>query len=83
MLSFIYPKLQIIKTEVKEEDIITALKGLALDKAPNPKKITNQFFKMCGKPLAPVLAKFFSNCITIKYHPKPFKDFITVVLQKL
>jgi len=73
------PELQTIKTEVEEEDIITALKGLALDKAPGPKKITNQFLKTCGEQLAPILAKLFSNCIAIGYHPKPFKDSITVV----
>jgi hypothetical protein len=29
-----------------------------------------------------VLAKLFSSYITIRYHLKPFKDSITVVLQK-
>jgi len=62
---FIYPKLQTTKTEVKEEDIITVLKGLAPDKALSPKKITNQFLKTCGERLAPILAKLFSNCIAI------------------
>ena len=37
---------------------------------------------MCGEQLALVLAKLFSSCIAIGYHPKPFKDSITVVLRK-
>ena len=41
ILGFIYPEPQTIKKEVEEEDIITALKGLALDKALGLKKITN------------------------------------------
>ena len=46
---FIYPEPQTAKKEVEEEDIIMALKGLALDKALGLKKITNWFFKMCGE----------------------------------
>ena len=38
---FIYPEPQTAKKEVEEEDIIIALKGLALDKALGLKKITN------------------------------------------
>ena len=38
---FTYPELQTTKKEVKKEDIITALKGLAPNKALGPKKITN------------------------------------------
>ena len=45
ILGFIYPEPQTTKTEVKEEDIITALKGLAPNKAPGLKKITNRFLK--------------------------------------
>jgi len=33
--------LQTAKKEVEEEDVITALKGLAFNKALGPKKITN------------------------------------------
>ena len=29
-----------------------------------------------------MLAKLFSSCIVIRYHPKPFKDSIIVVLRK-
>ena len=38
---FIYPEPRTIKKEVDEEDIITALKGLAPNKALGLKKITN------------------------------------------
>ena len=38
---FTYPEPQTAKKEVKEEDIIIALKGFALDKALSPKKTTN------------------------------------------
>jgi hypothetical protein len=79
---FTYPEPRTAKKEVEEEDIITALKGLAPNKAPGPKKITNRFLKTCGEQLALVLAKLFSSCIAIGYHPKPFKDSITVVLRK-
>ena len=41
ILGFIYPEPQTAKKEVKEEDIIIALKGLALNKALGLKKITN------------------------------------------
>ena len=77
---FIYLEPQNAKKEVEEKDIIMALKGLAPDKAPGPKKIINQFFKTCGEQLAPILAKLFGNCIATKYHSGPFKDSITVVL---
>jgi len=40
-LDFIYLEPQIIKEEVKEEDIIAALKGLTLNKALGLKKIIN------------------------------------------
>ena len=80
---FIYLEPRTIKEEVKEEDIIAALKGLAPNKALGLKKITNQFLKMCGEQLAPVLAKLFSSYIIIRYYPKPFKDSIIVVLRKL
>ena len=41
ILGFIYPEPQTAKKEVKEEDIIMALKGLAPNKALGLKKITN------------------------------------------
>ena len=41
ILGFTYPEPQTAKKEVEEEDIIIALKGLALDKALSLKKITN------------------------------------------
>jgi len=77
---FTYPELQTAKKEVEKKNIIAALKGLAPNKAPGPKKITNRFLKTYRKQLAPVLAKLFSSCIAIGYHPKPFKDSIIVVL---
>jgi hypothetical protein len=80
---FTYLEPRTIKKEVEEEDIITALKGLAPDKALGLKKITNQFLKTCGEQLALVLAKLFSSYIAIRYHLKPFKDSIIVVLWKL
>ena len=46
ILSFIYPEPQTAKKEVEEEDIIIALKGLALNKALGLKKITNEFLKI-------------------------------------
>ena len=46
ILNFIYPEPQTAKKEVEEEDIIIVLKGLTLDKALGPKKITNWFLKM-------------------------------------
>ena len=49
ILSFIYLEPQTAKKKVEEEDIIIALKGLALNKALSLKKITNQFFKMYGE----------------------------------
>ena len=41
ILDFIYLKLQIIKKEVKEKDVMTVLKELAFNKALNLKKIIN------------------------------------------
>jgi len=41
ILGFVYPEPRIVKEVVKEEDIITALKGLAPNKALGLKKITN------------------------------------------
>ena len=41
ILGFIYSEPRTAKKEVEEEDIITALKGLASNKALGPKKITN------------------------------------------
>ena len=41
ILGFIYLEPRTIKEEVKVEDIIIAIKGLALDKALGLKKITN------------------------------------------
>ena len=47
ILGFIYLEPRTIKKEVKEEDIIIALKGLAPDKALGLKKIINYFLKTC------------------------------------
>ena len=41
MLEFIYLEPRTAKKKVKEEDIITALKGLVFNKVLNLKKITN------------------------------------------
>ena len=41
ILGFIYLKPQTIKEKIKVKDIIITLKGLALNKALGPKKITN------------------------------------------
>ena len=43
---FTYPEPQTVKKEIKEEDIIIALKGFALNKALSLKKITNWFLKI-------------------------------------
>ena len=80
ILGFIYLEPQTIKKEVEEEDIITALKGLAPNKALGLKKITNRFLKTCGEQLALVLAKLFSSYIVIRYYLKPFKNSIIRVL---
>ena len=77
---FNYPEPQTAKQEVEENNILAALKGLAPDKAPGPKKITNCFLKSCRTQLAPLLAKIFTRCLEIGYHPLPFKESITVVL---
>ena len=79
ILDFIYPKPQTAKKEIEEKNIIITLKGLTLDKVLGLKKITNQFFKICREQLALVLAKLFSSYIAIRYHLKPFKEFITIV----
>jgi len=79
---FEYQEPKETRMEVEEGDIIAALKGLAPDKAPGPTKITNRFLKTCGEQLAPLLARIFNRCLEIGYHPKPFKDSITVVLRK-
>ena len=77
---FNYLEPQTAKQEVEENNILAALKGLAPDKAPGPKKITNHFLKSCGTQLAPLLAKIFTRCLEIGYHPLPFKESITIVL---
>ena len=43
---FTYPEPQTVKKEIKEEDIIIALKGFALNKALSLKKTTNWFLKI-------------------------------------
>ena len=49
ILGFIYLEPQTVKKKIEKEDIIITLKGLTLNKALGPKKITNWFFKMCGE----------------------------------
>lgn len=77
-----YPEPFGMETEVLPEELQKILRKLPTGKAAGPDKIPNLMIKKCRGSLNAVLCKFFSACIGMGYHPKPFKHSITVVLKK-
>ncbi|KAI0993834.1 hypothetical protein K3495_g14350, partial [Podosphaera aphanis] len=67
----------ILDAEVEE-----ALSRLADWKAPGPDKIPGILLKNCRGTLKTTLTKLFNACISQGYHPKNFKESITVVIRK-
>lgn len=69
---------EFLETEVEE-----ALGRLAEGKAPGPDRIPGMLLKQCRGSLKKELAKIFNACIRLGYHPRKFKESITVVIRKL
>lgn len=64
-------------TEVEE-----AIERLPNKKAPSQNGIPNELLKHCRKSLSKVLAELCNACISLGYHPKGFKESITIILKK-
>jgi Reverse transcriptase (RNA-dependent DNA polymerase) len=71
-----------IKEEIKEMEIQEALRYLANDKAPGPDQIPNRVLKEAEEWLTPHLLKVFNATVRIGYHPKAWKEAITLALRK-
>lgn len=66
-------------TKAEVEDLLGKLPS---DKAPGPDGISNRLLKFCRKTLSETRTEIFNACILLGYHPKGFKESITVILRK-
>ena len=71
-----------MEVEVHPKEVEGVLRKLPSNKAPGPDQIPNLLLKECREQLAPILAKLFTVCLRMAYHPKAFKHSTTVVLRK-
>ncbi|KAI0994031.1 hypothetical protein K3495_g14151 [Podosphaera aphanis] len=67
---------------VDKTEIETMLEYVPGDKAPGPDGIPNRLLKQRKRILSKPLAELFNACLSLEYHPKGFKESITVVLRK-
>ena len=77
-----YPRPFWIDTLATPHEVGSLLRRLPVRKAAGPDKIPNLLLKECREILSPLLAQFFTRCMQIGHHPRPFKHSITVVLKK-
>ena len=78
-----YPvELDDISSIITESEIQGAMGKLANEKAPGPDAIPNWILINCRLTLSKDLGKLFNVCISRGYHPKGFKDSVTIVLRK-
>ncbi|KAI0995575.1 hypothetical protein K3495_g12605, partial [Podosphaera aphanis] len=78
-----YPtELERFSKSVDETEIGKMLVSVPGDKTPGPDGIPNRLLKQCRKILSKPLAELFNACLSLEYHPKGFKESITVVLRK-
>lgn len=78
-----YPvELDDISSTITESEIQEAMGNLASEKAPGPDAIPNWMLKNCRLTLSKDLGKLFNACISRGYHPKSFKESVTIVLRK-
>jgi len=59
-----------------------AIRHLPSKKTPGPDGITNEVLKLCSSEIASHLADIARACFKVGYHPKEFRNTITVVLRK-
>ena len=79
-----YPEeLDSISSCITYKEVEEALGNLPSDKAPGPDGIPNRLLKKCRVTLSKDLAELFNACLSLGYHPKGFKESITIVLKKL
>ncbi|KAI1005137.1 hypothetical protein K3495_g3081 [Podosphaera aphanis] len=68
---------------VDKTDIETMLEYVPGDKAPGPDGIPNRLLKQCKRILSKPLAELFNACLSLEYHPKGFKESITVAYRPI
>lgn len=79
---FRYPKQLPCQDEISEEDVAKVVWRLKADKAPGSDEITNRVVKLTARVLGKQLAKLFTACLRLGYHPQAFRTAVTVVLRK-
>jgi hypothetical protein len=78
----LHPSPILIEEIIKEEEIQSALRYLTNDKAPGPDQIPNRILKEAQEWLTPHLLKIFNATVRIGYHPRAWKEAITLALRK-
>ncbi|KAI0993220.1 hypothetical protein K3495_g14964 [Podosphaera aphanis] len=75
-------ELEATPQEFLESEVEEALGRLAEGKARGPDRIPGTLLKQCRGSLKKELTKIFNACIRLGYHPRKFKESITVVIRK-
>ncbi|KAI1002560.1 hypothetical protein K3495_g5636 [Podosphaera aphanis] len=78
-----YPEeLEGISSVIPHVEVEETLGKPPSDKAPGPDGIPNRLLKECKITFGKDLAELFNACLSLGYHPKDFKESITIVLRK-
>ena len=77
-----YPTQLPCQDEVSEEDITKVVWRLKPDKAPGNDEITNRVVKLAIRVIGKQVARLFTACLRLGYHPRAFRTAVTVVLRK-
>ena len=79
---FRYPTQLPCQDEVSEDDVTKVVWRLKPDKAPGNDEITNRVVKLAIRVIGKQLARLFTACLRLGYHPRVFRTAVTVVLRK-
>ena len=79
---FRYPTQLPCQDEVSEDDVTKVVWRLKPDKAPGNDEITNRVVKLTIEVIGKQLARLFTACLRLGYHPRAFRTAVTVVLRK-
>jgi exonuclease III len=79
---FIYPGELKTLDKISLEEVETAAARLKPDKTPGPDGIPNRVIKLVCAQKGEEIARLFTACLRLGYHPTAFKTASTVVLRK-
>jgi hypothetical protein len=80
--NFVYPPPKVSFKNMTDDQIHHAIRKLKPYSAPGPNSISNSVFTHCTDILVPWLGALYRATFHLRYYPKRWQEYITIVLRK-